>query len=354
MTIMKHTCRGVVAAFLVSSALVMVGTTAANALDPLPIVSDTNMANRPSNDRELHIAVDPNDPNHLAAGANTRGSGNGQRWYVSTDGGTTWTDGVLPFGTINSDGNPTNATMSDPSVAFGSNGEIYYSALTNGSNAPCDLFVSVSSDDGATWTDPANGLIAEGGTSVCNDKQMILVDNANNDNVYAAWTPFGGGNNLELVFSRDTGGNTGGLAFSAPVVLSTDSAQNSCQNHGADLAQQANGDLYVSWTTFCNGLTDGANSTVWVARSTDLGLTFSAPVTVAATDNVAPNIATGFRARTFPSIEADPATGRLFVVYSDYTDSDGGDADILISSSSDNGATWTAPSEVDEIGRAHV
>ncbi|WP_446215521.1 hypothetical protein [Micromonospora sp. IBHARD004] len=310
------------------------------------------MGNLAANERELHIAVDPNNPDHLAGGANERGGGNSQQWYASTDGGRNWTTGDLPFGTltvpdVGNDGD--TLLMSDPAVDFGAGGRIYYSALAHRDNEdPCTLFVTSSTDDGVNWTDAANGVVAAGGTSpvVCNDKEFILVDRANNDNVYVAWTPFGGGNDREVVFSRDLNGAGDGFAFSAPLVLSTDAAQNGCLNHGAELAQETNGDLYVAWTTFCNGIGDGADSSVWVARSTDLGQTFGAPVQVATLDNVNPAIATGFRTRSFSSIDADPVTGRLFVVWADYTDTDGGDADILISSSLDN-AGWTAPSDVD-------
>lgn len=317
-----------------------------------PVVRDVSMGNLGANERELHIAVDPNDADHLAGGANERGGGNGQEWYASTDGGRNWTSGNLPFGTltvtdVGSDGD--SLLMSDPAVDFGAGGRIYYSALAHrDSEDPCTLFVTTSNDDGANWTDPANGIVAAGGTSpvVCNDKEFILVDRPNNDNVYVAWTPFGGGNDREVVFSRDLNGSGDGFAFSAAQVLSTDSAQDGCLNHGAELAQEADGDLYVAWTTFCSGVGDGDDASVWVARSTDLGQNFGAPVQVATLDNVNPAIATGFRARSFSSIDTDPATGRAFVVWADYTDSDGGDADILISSGFDN-AGWTAPSNVD-------
>ena len=76
----------------------VVGMESAEASHVPPTGRDVNMANLASNERELHIVVDPNDPNHLAAGANWRGSG--QRWYASTDGGRTWTNGSLPYGTL--------------------------------------------------------------------------------------------------------------------------------------------------------------------------------------------------------------------------------------------------------------
>ena len=347
---------------LVACATVSLGWVAVNAAPAganhvtTPTVRDVTMGNLVDNERELHIAVDPNNPNHLAGGANERGGGNSQEWYASTDGGRTWTSGDLPYGTLTvTDVAPSSGLlMSDPAVDFGAGGTIYYSALAHrGGEDPCTLFVTTSTDNGVNWSDPANGVIAVGttGPTVCNDKEFILVDRANGDNVYAAWTPFGGGNDQELVFARDLGGVGNGFAFSAPIVLSTDAAQNGCLNHGAELAQEADGDIYVAWTTFCNGVGDGADSSVWVARSTDLGQNFGAPVQVATLDNVNPAIAASFRTRSFPSIDVDTATGRAFVVWADYTDSDGGDADILISSAVDN-AGWTAPSGVDNEAEA--
>jgi len=327
-----------------AAAALLGSVSGASAIPPIPFAIDVNMSNQATNDRELNIVVDPLDPDHLAAGANMRGGPNGQRWYISTDGGRTWTTGQLPYGTIaTGTNNTTNTLMSDPALDFDSEGDIYYSALAHGgSTDPCDLFVSTTADNGTTWSDPANGLIADGGADTCHDKQFILVDRANNDNVYVAWTPFGPTNDQEVVFSRDLGGNDDGFAFSAQLVLSTDPAQGGCLNHGAELAQEADGDLYVAWVTLCSGFADGDDGSIWVARSTDLGQNFGAPVQVATLDNVTPNVATGFRARSFPSIDADPTTGRLFVAWADYVDSDGGDADILLSTSIDNGA-WTTP-----------
>jgi hypothetical protein len=341
-----------VAGVFATASLVAVLSAPAGAAHVAPTTRDVSMANLAANERELNIVVDPNNPNHLAAGANERGGGNSQEWYTSTNGGRTWTSGNLPFGTLtvtDVGGDGDSLLMSDPALDFGAGGRIYYSALAHRDNEdPCTLFVTTSTDDGTNWSDAANGVIATGGTTpvVCNDKEFILVDRGN-ENVYAAWTPFGGGNNREVVFSRDLNGAPDGLAFSAPIVLSTDAAQNGCLNHGAELAQETDGDLYVAWTTLCNGTGDGDDSSIWVARSTNDGVSFGAPVQVATLDNVNPALATGFRSRSFPSIDADATTGRAFVVWADYTDADGGDADILMSSAIDN-AGWTAAQDVDQ------
>lgn len=328
------------------TAVVATGSPAAAGHVATPSVGDVVMANLAANERELNIVVDPANPNHLAAGANERGGGNTQEWYTSTDGGRTWSSGDLPVGTLTVNGS-SSPLMSDPALDFGAGGRIYYSALAHTGDA-CTLFVTSSNDDGANWTDPANGVVAVGteDPDLCQDKEFILVDRANNDNVYVAWTPIGGALDREAVFSRDLNGVGDGFTFSAPLVLSTAAAQNNCLNQGAELAQEADGDLYVAWVTLCAGFTDGADGSIWVARSTDQGQNFAAPVQVATLDNVNPAIATNFRTRSFPSIDVDPTTGRVFVVWASYTDTDGGDADIQISSSFDN-AGWTAPSNVD-------
>jgi hypothetical protein len=326
----------------------------ASAFHVPPTVRDYNMGNLTGNERELNIVVDPNDPDTLAGGANERGvAGGTQRWYVSTDGGRNWTNGRLPNGTLTVTG-VASPTMSDPSLDFGSNGEIYYSALMHGGTSqPCTLFVSVTQNNGGIWTDPANGIVGTGttGPTVCHDKEHIAVDRANNDNVYVAWTPIGGTNNREAVFSRDLNGITDGLAFSAPTVLSTGTALDGCLNQGTDFAlDPASNTIYIAWTSFCSGFSDGDPGTVYVVSSGNQGGSWSAPVAAATLVNANPSIASGFRARSHPSIDVDPATGRVYVVYATYVDSPtNSDSDVMIVSSPNGGAgTWTAATRINQ------
>src|SRR4051812_26457305 len=88
----------------------------AKAAPPTPLVHDYNMGNLATNERELSIAVDPNNPNRLMAGSNQRNGG--QSWFASVDGGRTFTNGALPFGTLTAPGETAgNTTASDPSLA---------------------------------------------------------------------------------------------------------------------------------------------------------------------------------------------------------------------------------------------
>jgi len=141
------------AAVLALAVAALGGSAAASHVSPT--VRDVDMANLPEGEAELSIVVDPSDPRHVAAGANQRPGA--QHWYVSNDGGRTWSNGALPPGTLTVLGR-SDTTMSDPSLDFGSNGDIYYAALMHfGNPGTCTAFVTVSGNDGASWSDPADG-----------------------------------------------------------------------------------------------------------------------------------------------------------------------------------------------------
>jgi hypothetical protein len=136
----------------------LIVTVPAAAIPSVPFVKDFDMGAISGGQREESITVDPTNPDHVAAGANERGIGATQTWYVSTDGGRTFTNGILPNGTLTVPGT-TTTLMSDPSLDFGSSGQLYYSALMHGGTGePCTLFVSETGNNGTNWTDPANGI----------------------------------------------------------------------------------------------------------------------------------------------------------------------------------------------------
>lgn len=322
------------------------GSTAGATHVVTPLVRDITMATiSTSGEREFSIAVDPANPNRMMAGSNQRPGS--QSWFASADGGRNWTNGALPNGTLTVPG-VSSSTMSDPSLAYGNDGTLYYSALMHGGSGQAGtLFVTTTADQGANWTDPASGIVAAGATGpvVLQDKEHIAVDQANN-NVYVAWTPIGGTNDQEVVFSSDAGGVGNGFSFAAPTVLTTAAAFNGCLNQGADLTQQgAGGRLYLAWTSFCSGFGHGDPATVYVTFSDNGGGTWAAPVAAMAIDNVDFS-GQGFRSRSHPSIDVDPASGRVFVTAASNADTAGNDdAEVLLSSSTD-GATWTAAQTV--------
>ena len=148
-------------------------------------------ANEPS------IAVDPTDPSKIAIGwrqfdtitSNFRQAGRA----FSTDGGATWTfPGVLDPGLF----------RSDPVLDFGADGTFFYDSLAG--NLDCSVFTST--DGGATWG-PA--VFAFG-----SDKQWLTVDRSGgpgDGHLYQNWSPF-----TVETFNRSI---DGGASFQLPVVV---------------------------------------------------------------------------------------------------------------------------------------
>ena len=114
--------------------------------------------------------------------------------------------------------------------------------------------------------------------------------------------------------------------------------------------------FYVAWTEYFSGLLSGTGTnTIQVAKTTDGGATWSAPVT-ASTFIPLPNVfpRQAFRNLTLP-IMAVGRTGEVYLTYSDYNplrantpDEDGMQADVKLVKSRDGGATWTAPVRVNQ------
>ena len=89
--------------------------------DDVQVSTDTLSQNEPS------IALNPSSPQHLVVGANDQLS-SGVNWlavYSSSDGGFSWTSGMIPH-TGPLAGLP---YASDPAVSFSQDGTLYYSGL---------------------------------------------------------------------------------------------------------------------------------------------------------------------------------------------------------------------------------
>jgi len=100
----------------------------------------------------------------------------------------------------------------------------------------------------------------------------------------------------------------------------------------------------------------GGDNKLFMRRSTDLGATFNVEHEVAdlltTTINGRLDLPGGLRSNSFPHAAVNPANGHLYVVYNDNpvtTD----DADVYFVRSTNHGATWSAPAQVnpDDLGR---
>jgi hypothetical protein len=101
---------------------------------------------------------------------------------------------------------------------------------------------------------------------------------------------------------------------------------------------------------------NGGSSTIYVARSTDDGRTFSAFVPIATATvppgEVYPN--TRFRSGIVESFAASPTyRGHLYLTYEDW-DASNGQADVKFTQSTDGGASWSKPTVVNDNADAVV
>jgi hypothetical protein len=337
---------------------------------------------------ETAIAVDPNNPRRIVAGANDYASrtwsctvngtpcsalGDGYSGtYFSNDGGQTWCCtsidpahlGTLIPGVERLTGGPYDAG-GDPAVAFDSRGTVYYAGLGfNRSSAPNTVTVSRGTFDSGghlTWGAPTF-INATTSPSTLNDKEWIAVDRNPSsrfrDRVYVTWTRFlfntSNGSYVQSPIAFASSAD-GGRTFTTPKLVSG----NVLYGQGSRPVVAPDGTLYVFW----DGSTRLASlNSTYVVKSTDGGATWSKPVAVSQLTDSSELADTQFRVNSFPAAAAAP-NGDLYATWTTQTKSDklAGDpscADWLSSDlsgcrsvavwsrSTDGGATWTAPTEV--------
>ncbi len=266
----------------------------------------TSGGNRQAN--EPAVAINPTEPNVIAAGANDYCSVPtvGDAWmglYVSTDGGVTWKDSLNPgYPTDTSAGGRASpifgraGAAGDPIMGWDNDGRLFYGGisfnrtLANASGlvtpANGDVIVSTWQRDGSTplGLNYLRTVIVGQGSSGrfpfagrFNDKPSLVVDawsgSPSEGNVYVSWTMFPGSGQDQVLFSRST---DHGLTFSKPIQISK-SVPNA---QGSDIAVAPDGTVYVVWRQFAFPAA-GVNDVIIFVKSTDGGKTFTNPRTVA-------------------------------------------------------------------------
>jgi BNR repeat-like domain len=265
---------------------------------------------------------------------------------TSMDGGQTWTNSPLQGVAILAGGEFQRVT--DPWVDFGPSNRVYAFSLGFDDTGPDNgLFVNTSTDGGLTWGAPVP-VIIDRQFEFFNDKNALAADDwgssPNRGNVYLAWDrliedplgqPFVGTYTGPAMFSRST---DGGASFSTPqVVFATGTNKQTIGNVPVTFP---NGDVAVLGTYFENGSLGKNSQHLWVTRSTDGGVTFSAPALVLDMQSLpVPGLRTG---DTVPSF-AVAGDGTLYATWQDVRFSNGKRTDVLVTSSRDEGRTWSTP-----------
>lgn len=335
-----------------------------------------NQDNAGAAQNEPAAAVDPNNPNRIVVGLNdyvTRtwactvsGSpcslhGDGYSGsYYSNDGGATWccvsdgssypppSIGTLVPGIEHLVGGSYDAG-GDPAIAFDSLGNVYYAGLGfDRTSPPNTVAVNKGTFSGGgtlTWG-PPTFINPTTSPATLNDKEWIAADwhsgSSFKDRVYVSWTRFifNPANGMYVqspiffAYSTDQG-----ASFSTPVAISA----NVLYDQGSRPVVGYDGAVYVFW----EGSTRLATlDSIWVAKSTDGGVTWSAPVAVSQLVDITPPAHTVFRVNSFPAADAAP-NGDLYVAWSSIeSDSNGGHDAAYYSKSTDGGMTWSSPAIV--------
>ncbi len=367
---------------------------------PGPAAGGRRQQNEPS------VAVKPDEPGFVVAAANdyctVPSFADAWQGVYASLGGAAFTSSLLPGypGDTSAAGQASplfgkDTAASDPILAWDDGGRLFLGGVAfnrtvtigAGGKTPTNGVMYVS-----TWVRDASSalgiayqrtvVVGAGTPSVdfsgrSNDKPSLAVDawaaSPGRGNVYAAWTLFPGNGSDQVLFARST---DHGTTFSKPIILSkrVPNAQ------GSTIAVASDGAVWVFWRQFA-ARPAGVDDAIVFVRSADGGAHFTDPATVRAivgydrqdvlvTGGAARDCGSGpflcvsgftfHRSDTLPMATAD-RHGNVYVAWEEVTPvADDGDtyrpdgqSQVVVSRSSDGGATWTAPGKVDAQPAGH-
>ena len=300
---------------------------------------------------EEHIAVAPNNFNHLISmisDFSQNGGFNLSKYAFSTNNGGSWTESFVPRG---AGGLPETSDKhiwqanSDPVVAIDKLGNVfllnlYLQADSLGNVTNDGLYVCGAKlfSGGKFTTSTCHAVLTTlTASSNLEDKPWLAVDNSSATtagNVYASWTHFTSTSSM-IFFSRST---DHGVSWSKAIQINPATQNGAIQ--GSQVAVGPSGEIYVAYELFLGST--GAQGQHFIAKSTNGGASFSAPVAMTPKFNNL-NFTSNYRDNSFPALAVAPITGKAFV-YDVYTDQPGANArTAFVHSKTSGGLTFTAP-----------
>ncbi|MFN2466482.1 MAG: hypothetical protein ABR598_09495 [Candidatus Dormibacteria bacterium] len=325
---------------------------------------------QPDTQVEPSIAANPNNPDNVVTGyqeGRVAGGGDATNGFATTmDGGRTWTYGEVPHLTSYPGQNGPYDRASDAVVAFGTANDVYYSSLVfspvSGTGLQSGMAINVSRDGGHTFGEPV--FFADDQLAGLNDKNWVVVDNSSapghhKGRVYVVWDRIAavyydycdGG--CDQLSGWAFGGSFHQLDLGSPYVT---------QAIGATPVVLNDGSLAVIFNAAAGGVPTGASSEQTLSSFATARLTcvvaplaggqpFGTPLVFGPPIQVADNLQSNVRAQragTLPSANYEAKTGTLAVTWEDarFHSEAYPVNDVLVSTSSDGGTTWSAPTKV--------
>jgi hypothetical protein len=265
---------------------------------------------------------------------------------TSKDGGLTWRNIPAPGLTPHYGGTYERAT--DPWVEFGPGNRVYATDLAFDDTSPASgIFVHVSTDGGSTWSAPI-ALKTENDLAFFNDRNSLAVDDFPDSpfygSVYVGWDRLASkgpgyaytGDGL-VAYSRD------GFNYTNVRAVATGNNEQTLTNLPV---VEPDGTVILVGTYYQNQSFNKNGGKFFVTSSSDGGVSWD-PVRFPF--NEKPVGIPGIRGGDgVPNATVDRRNGKLYAVWQDSRFSGGKRDDILLTSSTDEGATWSAPVKVND------
>jgi hypothetical protein len=317
---------------------------------------------------EFQVAVDPLNPNQIVAASNT--------WdfaapcletisiFYSGDGGATWSYTCAP----NDSGYPALSGLcsdfdqsvfgSDPALSWDDSHHVYLNYMLLCNSLFVNNFAMVvarSADGGAHWN--GQGVVVNGWiTSNAEDKNLYAIDNTPTSPFYGRhYTCWDRNNDEKVAYSTNSGAAWTEVDIPAAPSGGTDLA--------CEMAVEDNGTVHLVFDSLTCGTSTCTDEKMFYTRSTNGGVSWSAPVLVrdfnlAGFSNAnCPDPQDDRCINPFGAIGVDNSggacDGTLYAAFSDYpTGGTASDTDVFVARSTNGGATWSAPVKVNNDGLA--
>ena len=323
-----------------------------------------------NNSTGIHLIPNPSGPGLVVDRVQLSG------FSSSNDGGQTWKSGFIPPSA------GATRTFGDPSIGVDRHG-VFYVANLAADTTHGTIQVNKSTDGGATWSP---GVVVQQDNASDKEWLAVGPDpvNKNRDNVYVTWTSFQP-SACQLRFGRSTDGGATWTAKTifVPTANANPTFPQNCLQFSNPTVDQKTGILYVPFLRFSNAdqdfiqmlISEDAGDTFHFAKfnipgapdSTVMPVTQPGELTACGGFNIRltihgsanpgpgrfgfPRYINASRMTLQPAIAA--RNGKLYLAWSNSTSLIFGDpaghSNILFVGSDDGGNTWTAPTIVNPV-----